>query len=75
VRTAHSLQSRLSIIHLVHEARGLDVNPQTIERFRVAGDSESVKVLEIIHHDEITVSFSVHTLDTLRRLTVLAWGE
>lgn len=25
--TAHSLVSRLCIIHLVHEARGLDVNP------------------------------------------------
>ncbi|QRV95971.1 hypothetical protein RhiJN_23989 [Ceratobasidium sp. AG-Ba] len=53
-RTAHSLSARLCIIHLVHEARGLDVNPTTIEKFRVAGDSESVKVLEIIHWDEVT---------------------
>lgn len=52
--TAQSLKARLAIIHLVHEARGLDVNPATIEKFRRAGDLESVKVLEIIHLDEIT---------------------
>ncbi|KAF8329833.1 uncharacterized protein EI90DRAFT_3145887 [Cantharellus anzutake] len=52
--TAHSLPARLCIIHLVHEARGLDVNPTTIAKFRAAGDQESVRVLEIIHHDEIT---------------------
>ncbi|KAI0919528.1 hypothetical protein AcV5_001571 [Taiwanofungus camphoratus] len=49
-----SLRARLAIIHLVHEARGLDVNPGTIERFRRAGDMDSVKVLEVIHHDEVT---------------------
>jgi uncharacterized ferritin-like protein (DUF455 family) len=38
----------------VHEARGLDVNPATIERFRKAGDKDSVAALEIIHADEIT---------------------
>lgn len=52
--TANSLAARLAIIHLVHEARGLDVNPNTIARFRAAGDAESVQVLEIIHLDEIT---------------------
>ena len=49
-----SLASRLAIIHLVHEARGLDVNPSTIAKFRAAGDTESVEVLEVIHLDEIT---------------------
>ncbi|KAK0206586.1 hypothetical protein DFS33DRAFT_1257370 [Desarmillaria ectypa] len=52
--TANSFRSRLAIIHLVHEARGLDVNPGTIERFRKAGDDESVKAMEIIHADEVT---------------------
>jgi len=52
--TAHSLSARLCIVHLVHEARGLDVNPATVAKFRAAGDLDSVKVLEIIHHDEIT---------------------
>lgn len=52
--TAHDLRARISIIALVHEARGLDVNPQTIAKFRNAGDTESVRVLSIIHKDEIT---------------------
>ncbi|KAJ5149157.1 hypothetical protein N7448_000735 [Penicillium atrosanguineum] len=52
--TAHDLRSRISIIALVHEARGLDVNPMTIQKFRNAGDAESVATLEIIHNDEIT---------------------
>lgn len=52
--TAHSLRARLAIIHLVHEARGLDVNPGTIERFRRAGDVDTVDVMEIIHADEVT---------------------
>ncbi|KAF8659281.1 hypothetical protein AX16_001856 [Volvariella volvacea WC 439] len=52
--TSQSLRSRLAIIHLVHEARGLDVNPSTIERFRKAGDIDSVKVMEVIHADEVT---------------------
>jgi uncharacterized ferritin-like protein (DUF455 family) len=52
--TAHDLRSRISIIALVHEARGLDVNPMTIQKFRKAGDKDSVATLEIIHNDEIT---------------------
>ncbi|KAI0738170.1 hypothetical protein C8Q80DRAFT_1207277, partial [Daedaleopsis nitida] len=52
--TFASLRARLAIIHLVHEARGLDVNPGTIEKFRRGGDAESVQVLETIHHDEVT---------------------
>uniref|UniRef100_A0A093UWN4 Rieske domain-containing protein n=1 Tax=Talaromyces marneffei PM1 TaxID=1077442 RepID=A0A093UWN4_TALMA len=53
-RTAHDIRARISIIALVHEARGLDINPMTIEKFRKSGDLDSVKALEIIHHDEIT---------------------
>ncbi|KAH9905860.1 DUF455-domain-containing protein [Xylariomycetidae sp. FL2044] len=53
-RTAHDLRARISVIALVHEARGLDVNPATIGKFRNAGDAESVDVLQIIHNDEIT---------------------
>lgn len=58
--TANSLRARVAIIHLVHEARGLDVNPGTIERFRRSGDLESVKVLQVIHHDEVTHVTSGH---------------
>jgi uncharacterized ferritin-like protein (DUF455 family) len=35
--TSHSLFSRLAIIHLVHEARGLDTNPRQIQRCKAAG--------------------------------------
>jgi uncharacterized ferritin-like protein (DUF455 family) len=52
--TFHSLRSRLAIIHLVHEARGLDVNPATIEKFRRNGDLDTVALMEIIHMDEVT---------------------
>ncbi|KAI1160616.1 hypothetical protein F5B18DRAFT_500536 [Nemania serpens] len=52
--TAHDLRARISVIALVHEARGLDVNPATIEKFRLAKDAESVDVMTIIHNDEIT---------------------
>ncbi|TFY58651.1 hypothetical protein EVG20_g8069 [Dentipellis fragilis] len=52
--TFPSLRARLAIIHLVHEARGLDVNPATIARFARAGDKDSVAALEIIHADEVT---------------------
>ena len=52
--TFTSLRARLAIIHLVHEARGLDVNPATIARFRRARDAASVAALEVIHADEVT---------------------
>ncbi|KAI0394412.1 beta-1,4-xylosidase [Xylariaceae sp. FL0594] len=52
--TAHDLRARISVIALVHEARGLDINPLTIEKFRVAKDTESVEVMTIIHNDEVT---------------------
>lgn len=37
----------------MHEARGLDVNPSTIQKFNKGKDNQSVKILEEIHHDEI----------------------
>ncbi|GAA5875313.1 hypothetical protein JCM16303_000580 [Sporobolomyces ruberrimus] len=60
METSHSLFSRLAIIHLVHEARGLDSNPMQIKRCRAAGDEESASLLEIIHYDEITHVASGH---------------
>ncbi|KAK6434908.1 hypothetical protein LTR95_008907 [Oleoguttula sp. CCFEE 5521] len=52
--TSEDLRARISIIALVHEARGLDINPLTIAKFRTAKDLDSVGVLEIIHRDEVT---------------------
>ena len=34
--------------------RGLDVHPQTRERFSKQNDQESVELLEILYRDEIT---------------------
>ncbi|KAK8853153.1 hypothetical protein IAR55_003854 [Kwoniella newhampshirensis] len=53
-QTANSLSARIAIIHLVAEARGIDMNPLTLAKLKAAGDVESSKVLEIIHADEIT---------------------
>uniref|UniRef100_J3LNZ1 DUF455 family protein n=2 Tax=Oryza brachyantha TaxID=4533 RepID=J3LNZ1_ORYBR len=54
-RTSHSLLARLAVEHCVHEARGLDVLPTTISRFRAGGDEQTAKLLEIIiYPEEIT---------------------
>ncbi|KAG0607919.1 hypothetical protein M758_8G064200 [Ceratodon purpureus] len=53
--TAHDLKARLAVEHCVHEARGLDVLPTTVSRFRKGGDEETAKLLEsVIYPEEIT---------------------
>lgn len=53
--TADSLPARLAVEHCTHEARGLDVLPQTISRFRAGGDEESADLLErVIYKEEIS---------------------
>ncbi len=52
--TKDNFLSRLAIVHMVHEARGLDVHPQTRNRFKNQGDLESVDILDILYRDEIT---------------------
>lgn len=52
--TKDNFMSRLAILHMVHEARGLDVHPQTRIRFLNQKDDESVKLLDILYEDEIT---------------------
>uniref|UniRef100_A0A0E0KE02 DUF455 domain-containing protein n=1 Tax=Oryza punctata TaxID=4537 RepID=A0A0E0KE02_ORYPU len=55
MRTSHSLLARLAVEHCVHEARGLDVLPTTISRFRAGGDEQTAKLLEdVIYPEEIT---------------------
>ena len=51
--TKSDLLARLAIVPLVHEARGLDVTPQTVIRLRRNGDEETAQLLEIIYNDEI----------------------
>ncbi|KAK6929116.1 Protein of unknown function DUF455 [Dillenia turbinata] len=53
--TSKDLLSRLAVEHCVHEARGLDVLPTTISRFRSAGDNETADLLEtVVYPEEIT---------------------
>ncbi|KAJ1650354.1 hypothetical protein IWQ61_008820 [Dispira simplex] len=52
--TAHDVACRMAIVHMVHEARGLDVNPTTIQNFRRAKDTTSADMLETILADEVT---------------------
>lgn len=52
-RTGDDLLARLAIVPLVHEARGLDVQPLMIARLRAAGDEKSARVLDIIARDEV----------------------
>jgi len=53
-QTAHDLLARLAIEHMVHEARGLDVTPKTIQKFKSGGDSKTADLLSAILKDEIT---------------------
>ena len=51
--TSDDALARLAIVPMVLEARGLDVTPATVERFRAAGDAVSAKILSRIYKDEI----------------------
>jgi uncharacterized ferritin-like protein (DUF455 family) len=52
-RTAHDPLVRMAMIPRVMEARGLDVTPGMIARFRRAGDEETALCLEVILRDEV----------------------
>lgn len=51
-RTAHDLVSRMAMVPCVMEARGLDVTPGMIRRFRDVGDDRSAEILETILEEE-----------------------
>lgn len=51
--TRHDAAARLAVVPMVLEARGLDVTPQTIERFAAADDAPTVRILERILRDEV----------------------
>jgi len=51
--TAHDLLTRLAVVPLVLEARGLDVTPDMIQRMERAQDPESAAILRRIYQDEI----------------------
>ena len=51
--TSHDVLIRMALVPRVMEARGLDVTPGIIERFKSIGDNKSVNILNIIMRDEI----------------------
>jgi len=51
--TAGDVMGRLAVVPMVLEARGLDVTPETVARFRLAGDEASARILHRIYTDEI----------------------
>jgi uncharacterized ferritin-like protein (DUF455 family) len=54
MHTKDSVMARLAVEHMVHEGRGLDATPKTIDRFRSFGDIESAEMLSTIYEEEIT---------------------
>ena len=52
-RTADDVLARMAIVPRVYEARGLDVTPDIINRFREIGEKQICDVLDIIYADEI----------------------
>ena len=52
-KTRDDALARLAVVPMVLEARGLDVTPVTVERFRTAGDEASARILNRIFDDEI----------------------
>lgn len=52
-KTKHDILLRLAVVPRIMEARGLDVTPSLIERFRNIGDDKIVDILEIIYEEEI----------------------
>jgi len=51
--TADDLPGRLAMVPRCMEARGLDVTPALIEKFRILGDAASVAILTRILTDEV----------------------
>jgi len=53
LRTDHDILARMALVPRVMEARGLDVTPAMIRRFRAAGDKETAEVLEVVLAEEV----------------------
>lgn len=52
-QTSHDILLRLAVVPRIMEARGLDVTPDLIERFRQVKDDSMVSILELIFEEEI----------------------
>ncbi len=52
-KTRADVLHRMALVPRVMEARGLDVTPGLMDRFRQAGDARAVEILELIYAEEI----------------------
>lgn len=52
-RTRHDALARMALVPRVLEARGLDVTPTMIQRFKQSGDARAADILGVILHDEV----------------------
>ncbi len=52
-KTQHDILLRLAVVPRIMEARGLDVTPNLIARFRSIKDDDTVSILELILKEEI----------------------
>jgi len=53
LKTDHDVMVRMALVPRVLEARGLDVAPPMIEKFRQHDDQRSADILDVIFNDEI----------------------
>jgi uncharacterized ferritin-like protein (DUF455 family) len=53
LKTRHDPLVRMALVPRVMEARGLDVTPDMMARFRAAGDQRTADILHIILRDEV----------------------
>ncbi|VAW53938.1 FIG00005326: uncharacterized protein [hydrothermal vent metagenome] len=53
VKTDFDVLVRMALVPRVLEARGLDVTPNMIKKLQPTGDTQLIKILEKIFHDEI----------------------
>jgi uncharacterized ferritin-like protein (DUF455 family) len=52
-KTKGDLLSRLAVVPMILEARGLDTTPAAVQRFKDAGDTETATILDKIGKEEI----------------------
>ena len=65
------LRARLAIEHMTHEARGLDVLPQTVQRLRNGHDSASAQLLWDVIYQVQRRSAACHPCDIVGQATLL----
>jgi uncharacterized ferritin-like protein (DUF455 family) len=65
-KTADDLAARLALIPMTLEARGLDTTPQTTDKLRQTGDTDTAAILDVIYADEIKhLAVGVHWFEHL----------